>query len=47
MTEKNPRRTYPPIYEKIVPFAIILLAIVVIGMLVFTIAVGIGAIDFG
>jgi hypothetical protein len=47
MTEKKPKRTYPPLYEIIVPVAIGLLAIVVIGMLVFTIAVGVGAFKFG
>jgi len=47
MTEKNLKRTYPPLYEKFVPLAIFLLVIVVIGMLAFTIAVGIGALDFG
>jgi len=47
MTEKKTQRTYPPFYEKFLPVAIGLLAIVVIGMLVFTIAVGLGALKFG
>jgi hypothetical protein len=47
MTENKPKRTYPPFYEKFVPVAIGLLAIVVIGMLAFTIAVGVGALKFG
>jgi hypothetical protein len=47
MTDKKQKRTYPPLYEKLIPVAIGLLAIVVIGMLVFTIAIGIGALKFG
>jgi len=47
MTRKNSRRTYPPLYEKLVPIAIGLLVVVVIGMLVFTIAVGVGILSFG
>lgn len=47
MTEKKTKRTYPPFYEKFIPVAIGLLAIVVLGMLVFTIAVGVGALKFG
>jgi len=47
MTHKNIKRTYPPFYEKFVPVAIGLLAAVIIGMLVFTIAVGVGFLKFG
>lgn len=47
MTDKKPKRAYPPFYEKFIPVAIGLLALVVIGMLVFTIAVGVGALKFG
>jgi hypothetical protein len=47
MPEKSMKRTYPPLYEKLVPIAIGLLAVIVIGMLVFTIAVGVGILNFG
>jgi hypothetical protein len=47
MSKKKPDRAYPPFYEKLVPVAIGLLAIVIIGMLAFTIAVGIGVLRFG
>jgi hypothetical protein len=40
-------RKYPKFYEKFVPIAIGVLSVVIIGMLVFTIAVGIGALKFG
>jgi hypothetical protein len=43
MTEKKPQRAYPPFYEIFVPVAIGMLAIIVIGMLAFTIAIGVGA----
>jgi len=42
-----PKREYPDFYEKVIPIAIGLLAIVILGMLVFTIAVGVGALKFG
>lgn len=47
MTEKKLKKNYPPFYEKFIPIAISLLAIVILGMLVFTIAVGVGALKFG
>lgn len=47
MNQKKTKRSYPPFYEKFVPVAIGLLAIVILGMLVFTIAIGIGALNFG
>jgi len=47
MVQKKTKRSYPPVYEKIVPVAIGLLAIVILGMLIFTIAVGVGALNFG
>jgi hypothetical protein len=47
MTEKKSKRQYPSFYEKIVPTAIAILALVVIGMLIFTIAVAIGVVSFG
>ncbi len=31
--KKRPERQYPPVYEKVVPIALILLAIVVVGVL--------------
>jgi hypothetical protein len=49
MTEKSPdsKREYPAIYEKIVPVALGLLAVIVLAMLVYTILVGIGILNFG
>ena len=47
MTEKKLKRTYPPYYEIFVPVAIGLLAILVVGMLAFTISIGVGALKFG
>jgi hypothetical protein len=44
---KKMSRKYPPFYEKFVPIAIGFLALIVVGMLVFTIAVGVGALSFG
>jgi hypothetical protein len=46
--ENNPtKREYSTFYEKAIPIAIGLLATVVIAMLVFTILVGVGALNFG
>jgi hypothetical protein len=49
MTENINRsqRKYPGFYEKFVPVAIGLLAILIIGMLAFTVAVGTGILHFG
>ena len=49
MTEKSSpsKREYPAVYEKIVPIALSLLAVIVIALLFFTILVGIGALKFG
>ena len=47
MVEKKIKRKYSPFYEKFVPIAIGLLILVVVGMLVFTVAVGVGALKFG
>lgn len=47
MVEKKSNRKYPPFYEKFVPIAIGLLVLVVVGMIVFTVAVGVGALKFG
>jgi len=41
------KRAYPVLYEKIVPIAIGLLVVIVVAMLVFTILVGVGALNFG
>ena len=49
MSKKPPEtpREYPPVYEKIVPLAIGVLLIVIVGVLIFTVAVGVGALNFG
>lgn len=48
MSEKNssPDRKYPTFYEKFIPIAIFILAVIVVGMLIFTLAIGVGAIQF-
>ena len=46
-TKSSPsKREYPAVYEKFVPLAIGLLLVVVIAMLLFTVLVGVGAINF-
>lgn len=49
MTEKSPdsKREYPAVYEKIVPIALGLLAVIVLAMLVYTVLVGVGVLKFG
>jgi len=49
MTKKSTpsKREYPAVYEKMVPIALGVLAVIVIAMLVFTVLVGVGAINFG
>ncbi len=49
MNPKNApmKRMYPGFYEKFVPVAIGLLLLAVIAMLVFTVAVGAGLLNFG
>ena len=49
MTEKPPdsKREYPAVYEKIVPVALGILAVIVLAMLVYTILVGVGVLNFG
>jgi hypothetical protein len=49
MSDKSspPTRKYPPLYEKLIPVALVFLAIVILGMLVYTVAVGIGVLNFG
>ena len=44
MDKINPSRKYPPIYEKIVPFALSALALLVIVLVIVTIAVALGLI---
>ena len=48
MADKTPpsKREYPAFYEKFVPVAIGILAVVIVAMLAFTIAVGVGALKF-
>ncbi len=41
------KREYPAFYEKAIPIAIGLLALVIIAMLVFTILVALGVLNFG
>ena len=43
----KPKRSYPPFYEKFVPIAIGVLALVIVSMLIFTLAVGFGVLKFG
>ena len=49
MTEKKPdaKREYPAAYEKFVPITIGVLALIVILMLLYTILVGVGILNFG
>jgi hypothetical protein len=49
MTEKSPpsKREYPAVYEKMVPMALGVLVAIVIAMLIFTILVGVGVLNFG
>ena len=49
MTEQTPdsKREYPALYEKIVPIALGLLIVIVIAMLVYTLLVGFGVLNFG
>ena len=46
--ENNPpKREYPALYERFIPLAIGTLVLIVIAMLVFTILVGVGLLNFG
>jgi len=49
MVEKSPnsKREYPAVYEKIVPIALGVLGIIVVGMLIFTVLVALGVLHFG
>lgn len=41
------QKTYPAFYEKFIPIVIGLLAVLIFGMLVYTVAVGTGMLQFG
>jgi len=41
------QRAYPDFYEKFIPIAIGLLAVLIFGMLAYTVAVGAGILQFG
>ena len=45
MDKTNASRKYPPVYEKIVPFALSALALLVIVLVIVTIAVALGVIS--
>ena len=45
MDKTNASRKYPPMYEKIVPFALSALALLVIVLVIVTIAVALGVIS--
>lgn len=49
MAEKSPdsKREYPAVYEKIIPIALGMLALIVVGMLIFTVLVAVGLLHFG
>ena len=49
MNEKSPptKREYPAVYEKMVPLALGVLIVIVVAMLIFTLLVGVGALNFG
>ena len=42
MDKSNAPRTYPPIYEKLVPFALSALVLLVIVLVIVTVAVALG-----
>jgi len=41
-TEKKPARAYPPLYEKMIPIMLVLLAIVIIGVVIAAFGVVLG-----
>ena len=43
---QNSKREYPAIYEKIVPIALGVLVVIVLVMLIYTILVGVGLLNF-
>ena len=45
--KKRNSRTYPAFYEKFIPIAIGILAVLIAGMLAYTLAVGTGILQFG
>ncbi len=48
MTKKlpNAKRAYPAVYERIIPIALGVLAVIIFVMLLFTILVGVGVFSF-
>jgi hypothetical protein len=48
MKETTPpnKREYPPVYERIVPISLGILVVIIIGVLIFTIAVALGLLNF-
>ena len=42
MNKPTPKRQYPPLYEKLVPIALGLLGVIILGVLIFTFAVAFG-----
>ena len=48
MAEKSPdsKREYPAVYEKAVPIALGILALIVLAVLVYTVLVGVGVLSF-
>ncbi len=42
--KKSPAREYPPIYEKTVPFLLVLLVMVIVGILLAAVGVALGVI---
>jgi len=42
----NPQRSYPPVYEKLIPITIGVLILIIAGMLIFTIAVALGVVSW-
>lgn len=42
--EKSPSRQYPPVYEKIVPALLFVLALVIVGVLLAAVGVALGII---
>lgn len=45
--KESPQRQYPPVYEKLVPVAIGLIVLLVVGMLALTLAIATGVISAG
>ena len=45
--ESKKERSYPPVYEKLIPIAIGVLGFIIVGVLIFTVAVALGIFNFG